>query len=93
VGSAIRSGWAAALCLLALSCSSPAPRPPAAAPGEWLPFEGTWTSTGTRQTLRLDPGHQASTFRLSASLLLTDQRGYLLVFLVLGTPWLLFIGR
>jgi hypothetical protein len=86
VGSAIRSGWTAALCLLARSCSSPAPR-------EWLPFEGTWTSTGTRQTLRLDPGHRASTFRLSASLLLTDQRGYVLVFLVLGTPWLLFIGR
>ena len=66
----MRSGWPAVLCLLALSCSSPAPRPPAATvPGEWLPFEGTWTATGSRQTV------------------------YALVFLGLGTPWLLFIGR
>ena len=59
------------ICLAGLACSGP----PAAAPGEWREFEGTWTATGTRRTLRLEPGRQASIFDLSGSLLLTGKRG------------------
>jgi hypothetical protein len=70
-----RSAWALALCLLATSCSGPATGPEAQpAPGEWRSFDGTWSATGTRQTLQLDPGHQTSIFSLSGSLLLTGRR-------------------
>jgi hypothetical protein len=71
-----RSGWLLLACLLGLSCSGP-PAPPltAVAPGEWRSFEGSWTATGTRHTLPLEPGRQASTFNLSGSLLLSGQRG------------------
>jgi|SRR5262245_10547889 len=62
--------------LLELSCSGPpSTSPPVAAPGEWREFEGNWSATGTRHTLRLDPGHQASIFSLSGSLLLTGRQG------------------
>ena len=45
------------------------------ASGEWRSFEGSWTATGTRHTLALEPGHQVSTFDLSGSLLLSGQHG------------------
>jgi hypothetical protein len=71
-----RVTWALVFGLLATSCSGPSTGPePAPAVGEWRAFEGTWTATGTRQTLHLGPGHTASTFSLSGSLLLTGQRG------------------
>jgi len=71
----VRFRWAAALGLLAISCSGPATQPPAAAvPGQWLQFEGALSATGTRQTLQLEPGHQVSTFRLSGWVLLGDRR-------------------
>lgn len=74
--SASRLGWALLVCLLAVSCSGPpAGREPAPAPGEWRPFEGTWSATGTSQTLQMESGHQASIFNLSGSLILTGQRG------------------
>ena len=64
------------VCLLGLSCAGPPPAPHlTAAPGEWREFEGNWTATGTRHTLQLEPGHQASIFSLSGSLLLTGERG------------------
>ena len=40
--------------LLAAGCSqSSSPAPETLSAGEWLTFEGTWTATGTRRTLRL----------------------------------------
>lgn len=62
--------------LLAAACSGPAGEPGGApAPGETRTFEGTWSASGTRQTLDLEPGHRASIFRLTGSLLLTGQGG------------------
>jgi hypothetical protein len=66
--------WALLVCLLATSCSAPPPAP-ALNPGEWRLFEGTWSATGTRHTLHMEPGRQTSTFSLSGSLILTGQRG------------------
>ncbi len=65
-----------AVALLVSACERPATAPPVVAtPGERLSFAGTWTATGTRQTLLLEPGHRAAIFKLSGSLLLTgDQR-------------------
>jgi len=37
---------------------------------EWHPFEGSWTATGTRRTLRLPPD-RAAIFELTGSMLLT----------------------
>jgi hypothetical protein len=67
-----RFAWLLLAGLLELSCSGPpAAPPPASAAGEWREFEGNWSATGSRRTLMLDPGHQASIFSLSGSLLLT----------------------
>jgi hypothetical protein len=38
-------------------------------------FEGSWSASGTRQTLNLETDHRASTFDLTGSLLLTGDRG------------------
>ena len=57
------------------ACSGPAKGPEAAlAPGESLAFEGTWSAEGTRQTLKLESGHQASLLSLTGSLLLVGRR-------------------
>ena len=62
--------------LLGFACSGPPASPPrASAPGEWREFEGNLSATGSRRTLALEPGHQASTFNLSGSLLLTGAQG------------------
>jgi hypothetical protein len=62
--------------LLMVACSYPTVRAPEAQPpGEWHTFEGTWSASGTRQTLNLDANHRASTFDLTGSLLLTGDRG------------------
>jgi hypothetical protein len=84
----IRSIWAAPVFLLArqcaalvplllvAACSKPiSPAPAIASPGEWHTFEGSWSASGTRQTLNLETGHRASTFDLTGSLLLTGDRG------------------
>ncbi len=62
--------------LFAVACSQPTIQAPKAPPPtEWRTFEGTWSASGTRQTLNLEPGHRASTFDLTGSLLLTGDRG------------------
>jgi hypothetical protein len=84
----IRSIWAAPVFLLArrraaliqvlfvAACSKPtSPAPAIASPGEWHTFEGSWSASGTRQTLDLETDHRASTFDLTGSLLLTGERG------------------
>ncbi len=65
-----------ALLLFLVGCSQPAvPRAEIALQNEWHTFSGTWTSSGTRQTLKLDADHRASIFDLTGSLLLTGDRG------------------
>jgi hypothetical protein len=65
-----------ALLLFLVGCSQPAvPRAEIASQSEWHTFSGTWTSSGTRQTLKLESDHQASIFDLTGSLLLTGDRG------------------
>jgi hypothetical protein len=67
---------ALALLLFATGCSQPTvPAPKISPPAEWHPFEGTWSASGTRQTLNLEPDHRASIFDLTGSLLLTGDRG------------------
>ena len=62
--------------MLSAACSGPAVEPrDAPAPGETRTFEGSWSASGTRQTLDLEPGHTASIFKLTGSLLLTGQGG------------------
>jgi len=65
-----------ALLALAAACSKlPSNIPEGAALGEWRPFEGTWTASGSRRTLRLGQERRASTVDLSGSVLLAGQRG------------------
>jgi hypothetical protein len=59
---------------LALGCERRPPPPAAApAPGEWIPFTGTWSATGERHTLALGAGRRASIATLSGSLLLARE--------------------
>lgn len=69
--------WAAlALMLFAGGCSQPKVQAPEIhPPSEWHTFEGTWSASGTRQTLTLETDHQASIFDLTGSLLLRGDRG------------------
>jgi hypothetical protein len=71
-----RRSLALALLLFLAGCSQPTV-PPAeiASLSEWHTFKGTWTASGTRQTLNLEADHRASIFDLSGSLLLTGDRG------------------
>lgn len=68
-------GVAIATLLVVTACGriapAPAPAEPAGDSGESLTFEGTWTASGTRHTLELEPGHRAAVFDLTGSLLLT----------------------
>lgn len=62
--------------LFAIACSRPAARAPGiASAGEWRTFEGTWSASGTRQTLGLGTNHSASIFDLTGSLLLVGEQG------------------
>ena len=62
--------------LFAAACSQPTDQAPEIhPPGEWHTFEGTWSASGTRQTLNLETNHRASIFDLTGSLLLTGDRG------------------
>ena len=69
--------WAVlALLLFATACSRPtAPAPGIPSMSEWRAFEGTWSASGTRQTLNLETNHRASIFDLTGSLLLTGEQG------------------
>jgi len=65
---------AAPLLLGIVACSPPAPsaQAPSAASvqAQQRDFTGTWSLTGTRQTLDMGPGHRAEVFRLGGSLML-----------------------
>jgi hypothetical protein len=64
--------WLFVVFLFVAACRQPdAPGPQAATAGEWHTFEGTWTATGTRRTLRLGPDDRAAIFELTGSVLLT----------------------
>lgn len=57
--------------LLTAGCDRSTPPPTGLESGEVRHFTGTWTATGNRQTMHLEPGHQAAIFRFTGSLLLT----------------------
>jgi hypothetical protein len=62
--------------LFVTACNQPTVRAPEAQPaGEWHTFEGTWSASGTRQTLNLEADHRALTFDLTGSMLLMGDRG------------------
>src|SRR5207244_10451909 len=79
VSSAVSIGrrWVAVTVLFfAAACSQPTVAPPEnPSSGEWRTFEGTWSASGTRQTLELETNHRASIFDLTGSLVLTGDRG------------------
>jgi hypothetical protein len=62
--------------LLGAACDHPAGpasgTPPAS---EWHTFEGSWSASGSRQTISLGASHRASIFDLTGSLVLTGDRG------------------
>jgi hypothetical protein len=67
-----RRSLALALLLFPAGCSQPnVPPVEIVSPSEWRTFTGTWTASGTRQTLKLEKDHSASIFDLTGSLLLT----------------------
>jgi hypothetical protein len=76
VVSLARRGMAFASLLFATACTQPTiPAtgiPPA---GEWRTFQGSWSASGTRQTLNLGPNRRASIIDLTGSLLLIGDRG------------------
>jgi len=57
--------------LLTAACGQPGSTPQTAPDGEWHAFEGAWTATGTRRTLRLGPDERAAIFELTGTVLLT----------------------
>ena len=73
----LRRRWVAlAVLLLPVACNRPVvPAPSTPATGESRTFEGTWSASGTRQTLNLGTDHHATIFDLTGSLLLTGERG------------------
>jgi hypothetical protein len=73
---AVALSWVVLPLVFAAACSRTATGPDGApAPGETRTFEGTWSASGTRYTLDLEPGHKTSILRLTGSLLLTSDRG------------------
>jgi hypothetical protein len=79
VGSAVALGrrWVPLASLLfAAACNQPTvPSAGNLAPAEWRTFEGTWSASGTRQTIKLEANHRASIFVLTGSLLLVGDQG------------------
>ena len=69
---------ATALLLGISACGPSSPPPlPGAAPAvdpEHRHFTGTWSVSGTRQTLDMGPGHRVEAFRLGGSLMLTGEQ-------------------
>lgn len=73
-----RGLWCVVLVLLLFvaGCGRPTSyAPQILSPGEWHTFAGTWSASGARQTLNLEPNHRASIFDLTGSLLLTGDHG------------------
>jgi hypothetical protein len=69
------SGLALFVVLLTTACDRQEIIPPiSSVPGEVQTFTGTWSATGDRQTMKLEPGHKAEIFRLSGSLLLAGEQ-------------------
>jgi len=59
------------LALAAAACGPAAQSPgPAAGPGEWLEFEGSWNAAGSRHSIPLGEGRAGSIVDLKGSLLL-----------------------
>ena len=71
----LASGRLAVLAVAAAlaACTPAPPSPPSAGADGWHEFEGSWSATGTRQTLRLGSERSASTGRFSGSLLLSGR--------------------
>jgi hypothetical protein len=57
--------------LLTAACGESRSTPQTPPVGEWHAFEGAWTATGTRRTLRLGPDDRAAIFELTGTVLLT----------------------
>src|SRR6266700_1376181 len=80
VSSAVSIGrrWVAVTVLFfAAACSQPTVAPPEnPSSGEWRTFEGTWSASGTRQTLELETNHRASIFDLTGPLVLTGDYSF-----------------
>lgn len=78
-GSAVsfaRLWMALTLLLFTAGCSRPsAPTAEIPPSGDWRTFQGTWSASGTRQTLSLETNHRALIFDLTGSLLLTGDQG------------------
>jgi hypothetical protein len=63
-----------ALAFAVTACSPAAESPkPAAAPGEWREFEGSWNASGSRRTISLGADRRGSIINLRGSLLLAGQ--------------------
>lgn len=74
----LRGLWCVVLVplLCVAGCGQPTSHAPQILPpDEWHTFAGTWSASGTRQTLNLEPNHRASIFDLTGSLLLTGDHG------------------
>src|SRR2546429_923945 len=71
VSSAVSIGrrWVAVTVLFfAAACSQPTVAPPEnPSSGEWRTFEGTWSASGTRQTLELETNQDRKSTRLNSS--------------------------
>ena len=64
------------LLLFTAGCSRPsAPTVEIPSSSDWRSFQGTWSASGTRQTLNLETNHRASIFELTGSVLLTGEQG------------------
>ncbi len=60
-----------ALAFVAAACGPATESPePMQAPGEWHEFEGSWSATGTRQTISLGDDRRSSVIYLSGTMLL-----------------------
>jgi len=71
-----RLWMALALLLFTAGCGRPSgPTRETPSSGDWRTFQGTWSASGTRQTLSLETNHRASIFDLTGSLLLTGDQG------------------
>lgn len=61
--------------LISTSCDrQKAQSPDGIEAGEVRTFTGKWSATGNRQTMQLDPGHQAVIFRVTGTLLLEGKQ-------------------
>lgn len=58
--------------MMAAACAQPtAPAPEGASQDTARSFEGSWSATGLRRTLKLAPGHESAVFDLSGSVVLS----------------------